>query len=302
MRWVVYTLLAVNLALLTWNLHTHGGASRADSSPAPAPVEPPDDPAELPLLAEIDRSALRPRATAPPVAGSPANPDPESPPTASAESPPDATAQRSSPPPTSSATEPATAGPAPDDPARTADTATSPAAASPPRTCLTIGPLDADADLGALQIWLEEQGAKVDVRRDERREVALYWVYFPPRASREQAVAEVLELRNRGIDDIIVVPKGDMANAISLGVFSRPENRDRRLRELNDKGYQPSIGPRYRTKVATWIDLAAPAGDLDEQAITARWPEIEVASKPCPAPRSAATLRRFHFSGQGVAS
>jgi len=52
-------------------------------------------------------------------------------------------------------------------------------------------------------------------------------------------------MRAQGIEDIIVVPKGDMANAISLGVYSRTEFRDRRLKELNAKGHTTRQGKPF---------------------------------------------------------
>ncbi len=289
MRWVVYALLAANLGLLTWNLYSRGGVAPAATR---APAQPANDVGRLALLSEIGGQELRRRA------GAPAPPSP-----AAADAAPQAPA----------------AARAPDAPAPDIDSGVmagqGAAADGPPppaRTCLTLGPLADEAPLAAITGWLSERGAEVDVRTDERREVALYWVYFPPRASRDAAVEEVERLRAQGVDDVIVVPKGDMANAISLGVFSRTETRDRRLRELKGLGREPLVSPRYRTKQATWVDVAAQPGVLDEAAVAARWPEIQVTTSACARAEIAAAAggsynpdpetppaapRRFHFSG-----
>ena len=294
MKRVVYALLAVNLGLLTWNLLTRGPERPSPQLTAAAPAPAPDDNAPtLPLLTELAKDSLRERATAeddgPASAEAPPLPEPNLP------APPVGAGLPANPP----------VDPAPE-PTASPDPPT-------PRACLTLGPLGDTAPLTEIQTWLEQRGASVDIRTDERREVALYWIYFPPVTSRREAVAQVERLREEGLSDVIVVPKGDMENAISLGVFSRTDTRDRRLRELNAKGYQPSISPRYRTTLATWMDVSAPEDTISDDAVQARWPELELVRKPCAGGQIAADAppsynpeqpprpaHRFFFSGQAA--
>jgi hypothetical protein len=335
---VVYALLALNLGLLTWNLQGEATAPDTGSRADPAAVPVKEEMDALPLLSELEQPGLRSRPTqlaaaaAAEVASAadskPATPSPESPapepksaaaaaatttiPTAKPEVVP-APASK----PKEAAPETVKSPAQPEEPASAvAEAATLRVALS----CMTLGPLEDKTAIPEIQAWLEQRGARVDVRVDERREVALYWVFFPPRESRAVAVEEVVRMKAQGIEDIIVVPKGDMANAISLGVFSRPESRDRRLKELNGKGYQPSIGPRYRTKVASWMDVTLGAQEgqsaLDRGAVESRWPKVRITTGPCsgeaaqaaPARASVAAAgnvagqgekkpRRFHFSG-----
>ena len=328
MRWVVYTLLALNLGLLTWNLQGKGDATSSGSSSG-SPVAPvAAEMKALPLLSELEQPSLRSRpsqmvSTEPEAAPAPesqsSSPSPE--PRAQNSRPKDVSAETS----TESATHsnaaaapaPAAPGAAPVETEQTESAVAQAETSLSTQTCMTLGPLEDKAAVSQIQAWLEEGGARVDVRIDERREVALYWVFFPPRESRAVAIDEVVRMKEQGIKDIIVVPKGDMANAISLGVYSRPESRDRRVKELTGKGYEPSIGPRYRTKVATWMDVTLRAKDsegaLDRAAIEARWPKVRVTSGACStqaaAPRASTAIaqnvaaeaepktRRFHFSG-----
>ena len=259
MRWVVYTLLAVNLGLLSWNLHTHGATGPVAPAAAPARQQP-QARAELPLLSELGKDGVRARPDAALVApGSTAR----------------APGQNSAP---ASGTAEADAHSAPPD-------LTQPGATA----CYTLGPLDAGAPVEDMRVWLDAKGASVDVHIDERREVTLHWVFFPPRASRAEALAEVARMRAQGIEDIVVVPKGDMANAISLGVFSRTEGRDRRLQQLSKKGHHPSTAPRYRAKVATWVDVSAPQDRLALHEIQQRWTRIDVSAGPCSVAQLAAS-------------
>ncbi len=317
MKWVVYALLAANLALLTWNLVDHGAAPAASigkSTPAPE-AGTAEGERHLTLLSELREDSLRLRAQAA-LESVPAESDEGAAADASAETSaragapeePDRPPDRTPPVTPPQGDRPATPlRPTPRIPSDAPATA-----AAPSKACLTLGPVPDDAPVEDIQAWLEGRGAQVDVRTDERREVALYWIYFPPKPDRAEAVAQVERMRAEGISDVLVVPKGDQAGAISLGVFSRPETRDRRLRELNGKGYQPSIAPRYRTKLATWVDVTVEAGALAEADVAERWPELEVTRKPCGGGQIAGAVggsynpgdgppgaRRFFFSGQG---
>jgi hypothetical protein len=72
-----------------------------------------------------------------------------------------------------------------------------------------------------------------------------------------------------------------MTNAISLGVYSRAEGRDRRVSEMNKRGYQPSVAPRYGSKTASWLDVSARFDTLPDQKIRAQWPKYAITRKSC---------------------
>ncbi|MDX1434428.1 MAG: hypothetical protein R3286_18445, partial [Gammaproteobacteria bacterium] len=149
--------------------------------------------------------------------------------------------------------------------------------------CYSVGPLEDAAVIDALGAWLESEGVPATLRLDERREVARYWVYLPPAESREEADARVEAMRAAGIDDIYVIPRGDMAFAISLGLFSQRASLDRRLESLERHGFTPAVAPRYRSVTASWYDLRTPAGDdAQAHALAARFPDVEVKPAACP--------------------
>ena len=125
--------------------------------------------------------------------------------------------------------------------------------------CYTVGPLDNADDISALSDWFAAQGSEAKLRTDERREVVSTWVFVPPFESREAADARVREMQAANIDDIYVIPRGDMANAISLGLYSQEESLERRVSELERRGFSPSVLPRYRTVTASWFDVTTSA-------------------------------------------
>jgi len=121
--------------------------------------------------------------------------------------------------------------------------------------CYTIGPLENEDDISALGAWFNAQGSQATLRDDERREVSSTWVFMPPQESREAANGLVQEMQAAAIEDIYVIPRGDMANAISLGLYSQNETLERRVAQLESGGFTPSVLPRYRTVTASWFDV-----------------------------------------------
>ena len=148
--------------------------------------------------------------------------------------------------------------------------------------CLSVGPLVNLADVERVGVWLQSRGGQSTLREGERREISRFWVYFPPFPDRDAAVNRVEQMRRDLIDDIYVIPRGDMANAISLGLYSRRESLERRLQELRKKGYEPSIVPRYETQKASWFDVTFPAGiTFSGEHFVATFPRVEATKTKC---------------------
>ncbi len=87
-------------------------------------------------------------------------------------------------------------------------------------------------------------GAKLAQRRLE--EVAGFWVYIAPLASRQVALQKAAELKRLGVDDYFVVsddPKWRFA--VSLGVFKTEDAAKARLAALHAKGVKSAeVGAR----------------------------------------------------------
>ena len=151
--------------------------------------------------------------------------------------------------------------------------------------CYSVGPFDDSTRDGGVAEWLRQRGAHLEVREDERRELSRYWVHFPPFASKEEADGRVETLRGRGFTDMQVVRRGNMANSVSLGVYSRKAHLDRRVAALSDAGFPPQVHKRYRTSRASWFDVVLPVDvPLQETELAADYPDIEARERPCGAP------------------
>ena len=87
-------------------------------------------------------------------------------------------------------------------------------------------------------------GAKLTQRKQE--DVAGFWVYIGPLASRQVATQKAGELKRLGVDEYYVVPDDPKwRNAISLGVFKTEEAATARLDALRAKGVKSAtVGAR----------------------------------------------------------
>jgi hypothetical protein len=153
---------------------------------------------------------------------------------------------------------------------------------TPAALCFSIGPVQEGAEVENMRAWLEQRGGQASLRSGERRELALYWVFFPPLGSRDAARTRVAELTSKGIEDIFMIHRGDMANAVSLGVYSRKTSLERRLAELRKEGYDPEVTSRYRQKKATWYDVAfTPDFEFPGDRFTLTFPGAQAKTTAC---------------------
>jgi hypothetical protein len=92
-------------------------------------------------------------------------------------------------------------------------------------------------------------GAKLTQRKQE--EVAAYWVYIPPLASRQSAAQKVGELKRLGVEEYFVVPDDPKwRNAISLGVFKTAEAAKSHLDALRAKGVKSAVSGARETQLS----------------------------------------------------
>ncbi len=81
-----------------------------------------------------------------------------------------------------------------------------------------------------------------------------YWVYLQPKASRREALRTLGELQSRRIDSY-VIPKGDLVNGISLGMFSKKALSEARVKEMRAIGLDPRVEEIERTYREVWVML-----------------------------------------------
>ena len=132
--------------------------------------------------------------------------------------------------------------------------------------CYRAGPYLTREAYQELLEWLRERTVSVAVTSDKERTRQLYWVYLEA-LDAETAAASIEDFQAQGIEDFYLIRRGGLNNdAISLGLFSSQDAVNRRLAELNEKGYQPVVVPRWETRDNFYLaaELAAGYEDLDD--------------------------------------
>jgi len=82
----------------------------------------------------------------------------------------------------------------------------------------------------------------------------MYWVYLPQQKSHEAANALAARLKRKNIRDYYVVPKGDQANAISLGYFKEKKGALKVQKKAKVAGIPARIDPVFKTYTIYWLD------------------------------------------------
>jgi hypothetical protein len=112
---------------------------------------------------------------------------------------------------------------------------------NPAAICLEWGAL-VGGDVGRAAQALEPLGLGAKLTQRKQEEVAAYWVYIPPLASRQSAAQKVGELKRLGVDEYFVVPDDPKwRNAISLGVFKTQDAAKAYLDALRAKGVKSAV-------------------------------------------------------------
>lgn len=135
--------------------------------------------------------------------------------------------------------------------------------------CQGIGPFgDRDAVIAARDVLLDAGIAALPSAVDASQRLG-YWVHTRPAATREEAVATIDRLRRAGIRDFYVVTEGEISNAVSLGVFGRPETAEQHAARLRAMGFDVVVGERRREMTAWWLEFPVPAAGSPGEAAVA---------------------------------
>lgn len=122
-------------------------------------------------------------------------------------------------------------------------------------TCYHYGPLMDEDQMLTLQQWFTARNATSESAYVEEQGKQLFWIYLAPQPSRENAMAILDEMQKKGIGDFRLINRGDLQNAISLGLFSSREAVNNRLEELKEKGYVPVVVPYADVKKVYTLDV-----------------------------------------------
>lgn len=124
------------------------------------------------------------------------------------------------------------------------------------KMCVRVGSFRSLGDAKYFVDKLGAQGVRSEVKNVLVSTAVGFWLHLPPLSSRKELLRRLAELHRQGVDSY-AIPDGDLANGISLGMFSE-QARAKSLKErIARLGYRPEIAEVPREKRELWIFLSA---------------------------------------------
>lgn len=127
--------------------------------------------------------------------------------------------------------------------------------------CVSFGPFTEKEQADELSSWLKEKEIQTNQRGEGDKQDQYFWIYLSASESEGEAMAAIEDLKGKGVRDYKLINKGNLQNAISLGLFSSQSAVNNRLNELKNIGYQPIIVPYHKNQSIIWVDARVDARD-----------------------------------------
>ena len=126
--------------------------------------------------------------------------------------------------------------------------------------CLVVGPFGSAGKADQMQQKLFSLGISSRERSDNETSGYDHWVHIPPLSGRDAAIRLLRELQGQGIDSFVIT-QGELANGISLGLFSKEASANNVSSRLLQAGYETRIKRLPRQPQMYWLELAAKQAD-----------------------------------------
>ncbi|MCP4288295.1 MAG: SPOR domain-containing protein [Gammaproteobacteria bacterium] len=120
--------------------------------------------------------------------------------------------------------------------------------------CWTLGPIIQKSVALTTLEKISEVVASADFRETTGRKIKGYWVVLPPYESARESIEAVKQLKARDVVDVQRFYSGEFQNGVSLGVYNRRFNAEKRQAQIEKKGFSPEVLPRYKDEIHYWID------------------------------------------------
>jgi hypothetical protein len=151
--------------------------------------------------------------------------------------------------------------------------------------CTSVGPFADLPQAAQAQSALRAAGYEPRQRVEEGELWVGYWVSVPNLPTRAAAETALRTLTDHAITDVYLMPEGEPAHIVSLGVFSDYQRAQRRADQVRALGLEPRISDRRRAGSVYWldVDLREPGEMIDAsvfQTGEARIMRLEM--KACP--------------------
>lgn len=122
------------------------------------------------------------------------------------------------------------------------------------RLCTLIGPFKELLDAEYFAERLMALDIKASVENIEVPGESGFWVYQAAQLSRKAALRRLYEFQAKGIDSYII-PKGELENGISFGVFMQRKKAEQKKAEIEKFGFNAEIKSADSSYQEIWVVL-----------------------------------------------
>jgi len=120
--------------------------------------------------------------------------------------------------------------------------------------CMRAGAFSSMADANDFVEKLSEGGVKSTVKNVLVSTTVGFWLHLPPLPSSKELRRRLAELQRQGVDSY-AIPDGELANGVSLGMFSEQQRAESLQKSISQLGYRPKIAEVPREKRELWVFL-----------------------------------------------
>lgn len=120
--------------------------------------------------------------------------------------------------------------------------------------CTTIGPIEKQEVGVNLVKNLKIEGYESVLQALELSREVQYWVLLPPFSTRKEALQSLKELQTKKIDSYLL-SSGEMKNAISLGLFKHEQSAKGVLTSMLDSGFKAEMQKKERINNEYWVRI-----------------------------------------------
>jgi hypothetical protein len=151
--------------------------------------------------------------------------------------------------------------------------------------CIRFGPFESESELQALQPDLQKLFDAVHARVTNSLVESGYWVFLPPHSTRPEAEQTMEQLTAAGARDLYVVPRGNLVNAVSLGIYDSRDRAESRREQIAGLDPGLNIAIQLQTEIETrlWLE-AGPVDALNPVLIqlSLNHPDVQQMQIRCP--------------------
>lgn len=152
--------------------------------------------------------------------------------------------------------------------------------------CVSLGPYTDKSDAQQQLDVLQENQFPSSLRQDPAR--TLHIVLAPKQKNIRQSRQLLSQLKERGIEDAVIVWKGEYKHRISFGVYRNKRSFQQRMNQLSTFGIESDVYELATGSSQWWIDInqriAGPAGKTLRESLIGKTDGIEISSSACPTP------------------